>query len=300
LNSPYHASLDAPLVLFHGDPGERGVNDLIETEGGPSPESLFPRRSLEALAAGMPFLLERFPSHKGFSGTSAAGLLGDRGSRMRKAQASTLASTVFFNREGRYVPMALPAEAQWAPAFAVKVADLDGDGNEDIFLAQNFFATRPGLPRLDAGTGLWLRGMGGTNLVSVPVTESGLRVFGEQRGAAFADFDRDGRIDIVISQNGAATKLLRNQRARPGLRVRLAGPPGNADGIGAAIRLRFGERWGVWREVHGGSGYQSFDSAVEVLATPQAPSEVVVRWPGGRLTTVSVPAGSTEIMVGIK
>jgi hypothetical protein len=45
----------------------------------------------------------------------------------------------------------------------------------------------------------------------VPGHESGLLVYGEQRSVAAADFDRDGRTDLVITQNGAQVKLYRNQ-----------------------------------------------------------------------------------------
>jgi hypothetical protein len=297
LNSPYHAGPEAPLVLFHGDLAERGVNELVEVDGS------YPRRFLEALASGMPFLWEGTPTHKAFSETSVASLLGDRLSRMRKAEATTLASTVFFQRARRFIAMPLPPETQWAPAFDVKVADLNGDGREDIFLTQNFFATRPGLPRLDGGCGLWLRGAGGTNLIAVPAMESGIRVFGEQRGAAFADFDRDGRVDVVVSQNGGATKVFRNEGGAPGWRVRLKGPPGNPHGLGARVRLQHGGQWGPWREFHGSSGYQSFNSAVEILATPQVPHAIEVCWPGGKRTSITrIPTPnpqSPELVIGL-
>ena len=52
---------------------------------------------------------------------------------------------------------------------------------------------------------------------SVPASESGVRVYGEQRGAAVTDFDRDGRVDLVVTQNGRETKLFRNLAAKPGL-----------------------------------------------------------------------------------
>jgi hypothetical protein len=297
LNSAYHAGPGAPLVLLHGDLAERGVNDLVELDGS------YPRRFLDALGSSMPFLWERTRTHKAFSETTVTELLGERMSKLHKAEVTTLASTLFLQRERRFIAVPLPPEAQWAPAFDVKVADLDGDGREDIFLTQNFFATRPGLPRLDGGCGLWLQGGGETNLIAASTLESGIRVFGEQRGAAFGDFDRDGRVDLVVSQNGAATKVFRNQGGRPGLRVRLKGPPGNPHGFGARVRLQYGGHWGPWREFHGSSGYQSFNSAVEILAAPEAPQAIAVSWPGGRQTSIDrVPAPnpqSPELVIGL-
>src|SRR5205814_2421703 len=138
----------------------------------------------------------------------------------------------------------LPLEAQLAPAFAICVGDLDGDGAEDVFLSQNFFAVQPETSRYDAGRGLWLRGDGKGGFSAVPGQESGLKIYGEQRGAALSDYDGDGRVDLVVTQNGAETKLYHNSGAKPGLRVQLSGPPGNLSGVGAAIRLIFGQRPG--------------------------------------------------------
>jgi hypothetical protein len=112
-----------------------------------------------------------------------------------------------------------------------------------------------------------------------------------------ADYDGDGRADLVVAQNGAATKLFHNVTGRAGLRVRLAGPVGNPDGVSAQVRLKFGERFGSVREVHGGSGYWSQDAAVQVLGAPEAPTQVWVRWPGGTISTVAVPAGGKEVTV---
>ena len=124
-------------------------------------------------------------------------------------------------------------------------------------------------------------------------------VYGEQRGAAVADFDGDGRVDLVATQNGAETRLFKNVRGKPGLRVRLKGPPGNPWGIGAQIRLKHGERMGPVREVHGGGGYWSEDSPVQVLAMAELPAQLWIRWPGGKCFTVEVPAKAAEIQVGI-
>jgi enediyne biosynthesis protein E4 len=217
----------------------------------------------------------------------------------RHLEATTLDHEIFFNRGGAFEAKPLPPEAQFAPAFYAGVADFDGDGHEDLFLAQNFFPTEIGTPRYDAGRGLLLRGRGDGALEPVPGQVSGIMVYGDQRGAAFADYDGDGRVDLVVSQNGAETKLYHNEHARPGVRVRLSGGPLNPRAIGAVLRLVYEDSRGPAREVHGGSGYWSEDGAIQVLglAEGQRATGVWVRWPGGRETVMPLALGQLEITI---
>jgi hypothetical protein len=126
---------------------------------------------------------------------------------------------------------------------------------------------------------------------------SGLLVYGDQRGAAYADFDRDGRLDLAVSQNGAPTRLFRNAGASPGLVVRLVGPPENPTAIGAQMRLRYADRNGPVREVQAGSGYWSQNGAVQVLGRAGEPNALWVRWPGGREQIVELRPGQREVTV---
>jgi hypothetical protein len=294
-NTKYQAHRTQPLELVFGDFDEDGTPDLLEAHYEPALQKLVPERQLDTLARVLPFLREQFSSHRAFSTAGIDEVLGDRKRLARSLQANWLESTVFLNRGDHFEPVPLPLEAQMAPAFGVCVADFDGDGHEDIFLAQNFFAVQPETPRHDAGRGLWLRGDGAGHFTAVPGQESGLRVYGEQRGAAACDYDGDGRVDLAVTQNGAATRLFHNAGAKPGLRVRLEGPPGNPNAIGAVIRLRFGERLGPAREIHAGSGYWSQDAAVQVLGTPSPPTQAWVRWPGGTEAGADVPPGATAV-----
>ena len=295
LNSEYRASRVRPLVALYGDLLERGAMDWIETEWDVA--GLVPRRRLDVLGGVLPVLNERYTSHRQFSEASVKDVLGPQFSRARKVEATTLASTVFLNRGDHFEMMPLPSEAQEAPVFGVNVADFDGDGFEDLFLSQNFFCTTPEMPRLDAGRGLMLRGLGDGKFEAMAGSRSGIVVDGEQRGSAVADFDADGRPDLVVTQNGAATRLFRNRGATPGLRVRIAGSSGNPAGVGAMLRLKQGERLGPAREVHGGSGFLSLDDATQVLGRAGVATEVWIRWPGGGTNSVSVPAGAKEIIV---
>jgi enediyne biosynthesis protein E4 len=304
LNSDYSASSGQPAQIYYGDFTDRGALDIIETAYDPVRKVLIPRRMRDTLALIYPPLVGKFPTQKAYSEATLEQVLAVLPKPAEHVQATTLASMIFFNRTNRFEGVELPYEAQIAPAFAVNVGDFDGDGNEDIFLSQNFFPVGAGTHQpdeagrqLDAGRGLWLRGAGGGKLEAVPGKVSGIKVYGDQRGAALGDFDEDGRVDLAVSQNGAETKLYQNVGAKPGLRVRLSGPPGNPDGVGATVRLVFGEKFGPAREIHGGSGYWSQDSPVQILCGQQEPTQVWVRWPGGKTTTSNIPHGAREITV---
>ena len=297
LNSEYHAAAERPLVAYHGDLLERGTVDWVETEWDAPRRQLVPRRRLDVLSQVLPVLGERFPTHQRFSETTIEQVLGPLLPMARRVEATTLASMVFLNRGDRFEAIPLPDEAQEAPVFGVNVADFDGDGVEDLFVAQNFFATTPEMPRLDAGRGLILRGRGNGRFEPVSGQRSGVTVYGEQRGSAVSDFDRDGRADLVVSQNGAATRLFRNAAAKPGIRVRVAGSTSNPTGIGTQLRLKSGGKLGPVREVHGGAGYLSQDDAIQVMAAGDLPSSAWVRWPGGATNVVAIPSGASDITI---
>ncbi|MEY4607927.1 MAG: hypothetical protein RL625_144, partial [Gemmatimonadota bacterium] len=202
------------------------------------------------------------------------------------------------NRGGRFEARPLPAMAQWAPAHGVAVADFDGDGREDLFLAQNLFPTEIGTPRLEAGVGLLLLGDGVGVFRPLALRESGIVIRGDQRGVAVADFDGDGRPDLAVAQNAGPTVLLKNVTGRPGLRVRLAGPDaGNPSAIGAQMRLE-GAGWsGPVRSVTLGGGYWSSGSFTGVLSDVRPPRAVWVRWPSGREERYPVSGDAREVVL---
>ena len=299
-NTKYERWRQKPLRIYYGDLLENGEVQLLESCFEPEMGKYVPSQMLDRVTQAIPPLTARFPTHQSWAEASIEEVMGERRQNMRCLEADWLETTVFLNRGDHYEARVLPFEARLAPAFAVCVADYDGDGNEDIFLSQNFFAVSGDTSRYDAGRGLWLKGDGQGGFRAVPGQESGIKVYGEQRGAAVCDFDGDGRPDLVISQNGAQARLFHNVRAKPGLRVRLQGPEGNPRGIGAVVRLKFGPRFGPAREIHGGSGYWSQDSAVQVMGLPSEPSQIWVRWPGGRAMTADLPPKAREVVVGFQ
>jgi len=238
---------------------------------------------------------DRFTTFTAFAKATVDDVLGDHQSGAVRVGATTFDHLVLLNRGGKFETRSLPPVAQLAPAFAPVVADFDGDGKEDLFLAQNFSPTQLETPRFDAGAGLVLLGDGKGGFQPRSIAQSGIRILGDQRGAAAADYDRDGRVDLAVSQNGAATTLWHNRGARPGLRVRLAGGVDNPFGIGAQLRVANGPV----REIRAGSAYWSSDDPVTVLAVPAGAlaTELWIRWPNGPEQRVAIASGQLEVKV---
>lgn len=299
-NIAVHADSARPLFLYHGPFGARGEEEMLLAQQDPRIGGVAPLNSYARVRTAMPDLVSRVRTFAAYADATIGQVLGPDSSRAGRLQAVTYDHMVFLNRGDHFEAVPLPREAQLAPAFYAGVADFDGDGFEDVFVSQNFSPTVVGTPRYDTGRSLLLLGDGKGGLTPMPGTKSGLVVYGDQRGAAYADYDGDGRLDLAISQNGGATRLFHNRGAKAGLRVRVQGPASNPDGVGAQLRIVYGDHMGPVREIQAGSGYWSQNGATQVFGLSGTPTAVWVRWPGGAESKVPVTAGSTVILMRAK
>ena len=205
---------------------------------------------------------------------------------------------VFLNRGDHFELHPLPLPAQVAPAFGLVVADFNGDGKEDLFLNQNFFALPPDVSRYDGGRGLLLTGNGDGTFEPVSGAESGLEIYGEGRGSAALDYDRDGRVDLVAGQNANATKLYHNLSAKPGLRVRLKGGARQSRRSGRRAPVALCKRT-IWPGPRS-AGWRRGPVArlaVQVLGLADPATSVSVKWPGGKTIEKSVIPGDSEVTI---
>jgi VCBS repeat protein/ASPIC/UnbV protein len=197
-----------PLKVFKADWNGDGVPEYLEAyqDGG----RLLPVQPSHVVAAALPWIRERFPTAEAYAKATFQEIHGERLKDTTEIELNWLKSTVFLNRGQTFEAQPLPLEAQLAPVSAICVADFDGDGKQDLFLAQNLFAVHPETSRFDAGRGLLLRGDGDGRFTAIPGQESGILIYGEQLRAAACDYDHDGRVDLAVMQTGGQTKLYRN------------------------------------------------------------------------------------------
>ena len=109
------------------------------------------------------------------------------------------------------------------------------------------------------------------------------------RGAAYADYDGDGDLDVALNVNGGPAVLLRNDggNAHDWLRVRLVGSTSNRDAIGARVRLPGRHGATLARTVRSASSYASQSETVVTFGLGPSPArgtlpvELTVIWPNG-------------------
>ncbi|MGH9516073.1 MAG: CRTAC1 family protein [Terriglobales bacterium] len=116
------------------------------------------------------------------------------------------------------------------------------------------------------------------------------------RGAAYADINNDGALDVLMTTNGGRAYLYRNEgTSNRSLRIKLVGTKSNRDGIGAVISLTSGQVKQS-KMVRSGSSYLSQSELVATfgLGALDKAEAIEIEWPSGqtdKLTNIS--AGQT-------
>jgi enediyne biosynthesis protein E4 len=120
------------------------------------------------------------------------------------------------------------------------------------------------------------------------------------RGAAYADFDHDGDLDVLITTNHGPAYLFRNDGGNRNhwLRVRTVGTRSNRDGIGAVVRVASagGPQWSM---VRSGSSYCSQSELIQTfgLGRDAEATELEIDWPSGAKQKLGRVAANQTVTV---
>ncbi|MBO0935653.1 VCBS repeat-containing protein [Fibrella sp. HMF5335] len=121
-------------------------------------------------------------------------------------------------------------------------------------------------------------------------------------GAAYADLDNDGDLDLVINNTNAPAAIYQNnaeqQTANQHLTIKLAGEGGNRFGVGALVTITRGDLQQT-EELIPTRGFQSSMAPVLTvgLGSGKDPVQVQVRWPDGQMSVVPNVTPNTTITI---
>jgi hypothetical protein len=102
--------------------------------------------------------------------------------------------------DGKFTMIPLPEEAQFSPINGMVLDDFDGDGNLDVLINGNDYATAIGIGRYDASNGLLLKGDGAGGFVPLSMMQSGVSIPGD--GKALVKLtDGKNKYLVAASQN---------------------------------------------------------------------------------------------------
>lgn len=172
--------------------------------------------------------------------------------------------------------------------FGTRFFDYDNDGLVDLFVANGHILDNISLFNPDvayAEPNLMFRNTGRGRFENVSqLLGPDFSEHWVSRGAAVGDYDNDGDLDILVSNNGQAPQLLRNEggNANHWLSVRLRGTKSNRDGIGARLKVVTGGQTQV-AEARGGMSYQSAqDPRIHFGLGDRAVVDLLeITWPSG-------------------
>jgi len=179
-------------------------------------------------------------------------------------------------------------QSQVYAGFGMKFLDYDNDGFTDIFVANGHIVDNIHLFSKEisyAEPKLMLRNIDGRQFRDVSQSLgpdfTAKRV---SRGAAIGDFDNDGDLDILVSNNGGAPQLLRCDVERPNnwVAVDLIGTKTNRDGVGAKLKIIAGDLTQYSQRIGGTSYCSSHDKRLFFGLGKRSRVDLIeVKWPTG-------------------
>jgi enediyne biosynthesis protein E4 len=181
--------------------------------------------------------------------------------------------------------------------FGTRFVDYDNDGWRDLFIANGHVLDNIRL--FHAGTEyaepkMVYRNVNGLFQDATKQLGPDLAAPRVSRAAAFADYDNDGDMDVLITNNGDRPQLLRNDGGNQNhwLEVRLVGTRSNRDGVGAKVKIVANDIVQT-DEAKGGMSYQAAHDPRLHFGVGKASRVTMLQvyWPSGAVTKLTdVPA----------
>jgi len=210
----------------------------------------------------------------------------------------------------------------WAPLFA----DFDNDGYADLFITNGIkrdITDNDFYSRLRKKTEIAQKALTFNEMIAeMPTSKQRNYLYHNQKdltfkqvneqgniteltnsnGAAYADFDNDGDLDLVINNLDDAALLYENISNQPSqqnfINIKLAGPKNNSQGIGATVTLKLGDTSQVKKLALNHGYLSSVDPSLHFgIADKKRINEISVLWTDGKTSVVEKAEANSTLTI---
>ncbi|MEP5729411.1 MAG: CRTAC1 family protein [Sulfitobacter sp.] len=212
----------------------------------------------------------------------------------------------FATPEGRYTaaPYAIGTYSQRphtggdgrpSTGWHAEFADVDNDGQVDLFIAKGNVDQMPGMATRDPNN-LLIQNPDGT--FTETAAQAGIATMARSRGAGLADFDGDGRLDLVVMNRRAAMELYQNVTPQVGnwVRIDLTQAGSNRDAIGARVTVQSADQINSVQRVVGGGHAGGQLLPLHFGLGAETTADVTVTWPDGSQSKQTLDRAKTHVV----
>jgi len=182
LNTQLRASEKEPAEMIYKDFDNNGSIDpfLCFYIQGKS----YPYVSRDELLDELYTMRKKFTSYKSYADATLQDIFtSDELKDTQHLKATWLETTIFENKNGKFIPRKIPVQAQFSPVYKILATDLNGDHATDLILFGNNDYPRLKIGKIDANFGVVLLNDGKGNFTYMNQVQSGLRITGDVKDA---------------------------------------------------------------------------------------------------------------------
>jgi|JI10StandDraft_1071094.scaffolds.fasta_scaffold08035_3 enediyne biosynthesis protein E4 len=204
-NYKFQPTVEKPLEVYANDFDGNTTFDVFLAKH--LKDRVVPIRGRQCSSEQLPDVVKNFPSYRDFANANIEQILGEQKDKGVHLQANQFASVVFLRHGNTFTEQVLPFEAQISAVQGMIYDDFTKDGNKDLLIGGNWYASEYETQRADQSIGQLFSGDGKGNFKTISVLESGFFIPYDVRNIVPVKIGKEKKQGVLVAINNKPMKL---------------------------------------------------------------------------------------------